>query len=634
MTTEPAPSPSDGAGSLPPRRRPAEAPRTLPEGGSPRRGPASRGRLPALLGLLAAALPAREAAAIPGPATTVVVANARLPESVALARRYQAVRAVPDAQVCLLVLPDRETVDLATFQGELLDPLLACLAEGDLLDRVEAILLVRGVPLRVSLPDRGEGAQRASLAAVLGVARSRTMDGASLLERSPGRRAMCGSTPCLAARWPNPFRAGRFSAGYEAEQDGIRHRPWLVTMLHGRSYADAARLVESATTAEAEPGGRRILLMRGSDPARGVLDGEYFSVGFALERLGFAPEEVPFDRNRTGEVLAGFVTGTARLESTIEGNQFEPGAVVDNLTSLGAVPVNFRASGEERQVSIARWVAAGVAGAHGATDEPLNNCFPSRRFLIDWAFGLTLAEAYHRNLPFVYWRNLVLGDPMAAAWAERPEVRLTGVEAGETVEGSAWIEAGAAPAEQVVELTLYADGRPVAASDGPTLRACLDVSPAAIAEGAVALLAVAETRDGRTAAAKGWTTRRVGAAPGPPGCPPDGPDPGADGGLDGGVGDLGAADAGRMDAGAADAAGADLGPPDARPGPGGLDDGGGCRCGQLPRRGRGAAGASLLLAVLVLAGARRREDPQEPGPKRGRRRAAPDRTPPDRRRSS
>ncbi|MFK7989303.1 MAG: hypothetical protein AB8I08_25015 [Sandaracinaceae bacterium] len=97
-----------------------------------------------------------------------------------------------------------------------------------------------------------------------------------------------------------------------------------------------------------------------------------------------------------------------------------------NLTSFGARPINFRETGES-QVSIARWVTAGVAGVHGTVAEPLNNCFPDRELLVRYVDGSTLAEAFHLTMPFVYWRNLVLGDPMAAPFAERPTLT---VEAG------------------------------------------------------------------------------------------------------------------------------------------------------------------------------------------------------------
>ncbi len=470
------------------------------------------------------------ALAIPGPDTTAVLAHGRIPESVALAERYVAARSIPLSQLCLVDPEAGDTIDHEMYLTAIERPLIDCL--GPVVERIEAVVLVRGLPLRVRFPDRGDGAQRASLAAVLGVARSVGPDGQPLSATgSPGRRAMCGNTPCTVARWSNPYREGRFSSDFAGQTQGILHRPWLVTALEGRSYEDAARLVASATTAESSGPNRarRFLLMEGADRARGVLDVEYPIVASGLDARGFEADVVAFDRDRAGETLAGFVTGAASLGRVIEDNDFAPGALVDNLTSFGAVPENFLESGQ-RQVSIARWVAKGVAGVHGTTDEPLNNSFPSRRFLIDWADGLSLAEAYHRNLPFVFWHNLVLGDPMAAAWARRPEVSLDGPA---EVRGSARFSVRAEG-----EIRLYLDGLEIARGPSP-LDPCVDL------ERPATLLAVA-----RTDAAVGWTALELAGEPGPPGCPPPAMDAGVE--IDAGLGNDAGLDAGGPDIGHAE----------------------------------------------------------------------------------
>ena len=462
-------------------------------------------RVPGLLVLLSAG-----AYAVPGPDSVVVVSNASVAESVLLGDAYADAREVPHTQRCALELPDTVDIDLATFRDRLLEPLRACL--GDAEPRIEAAVLVRGVPLRVAIPT-DEGADRVSLAAALGLWRSEhRRNGGPLLGEPPGRLGQCGANRCLSATWRNPWSEGPFHAGWRSDTRVIRWRPILVTMLHGRSYADARRLVDSALDSEGRRGGDgRILLMRGRDGARGVLDTQYPAVAGALEALGQDVEIVDFDPDRTGERLAAFTVGTASIGDTIEANDFVPGAIVDNLTSFGAVPANFEAEGES-QVSIARWVARGVAGVHGTTDEPLNNCFPSRELLVDYAAGATLAEAFHRHLPFVYWRNLVLGDPMAAPYAVRPDVRIDVADDPIRVTVEDELD------RRVSRLTLYADGSPVADTPGRRLDVCLTVDPGA----SVRLLAVAQAED--THPAKGWTAVTV---EGPRECAPDGGTPDA-----------------------------------------------------------------------------------------------------------
>lgn len=464
--------------------------------------------------------------AVPGPDSVAVVANGNVPQSVALARLYIEQRDVPERQLCLLDLPEAETIDLAEYRARFDGPFFACLEDRGVLERIEAVVLARGVPLRVTVP-AGSGAQRASLAATLGMGRSVTSTGAPFLGSAPGQRTDCGGSPCLAAYWSNPFRSGPFDPGWEAESQGILHRPLLVTMLHGRSYLDAARLVASATAAEALGGASgEFLLMDGADRARGVLDFFYAEVLAGLEARGFTDvSREAFDRDLTGRTLAAFFVGTAGLGETIEGNTFLPGAIVDNLTSFGAVPENFRASGEERQVSIARWVAKGVAGVHGTTDEPLNNCFPNRRLLLDYVDGYTLAEAYFHHLPFVNWRNLVLGDPTLAPYARRPDVEVQGILPDEVVEGSAEVTVSASAEGALERLSLYVDGVRVAESAGEPLDLCV-----AVPEGRVQVLAVAQrAADGSPGSAprpKGWTAFFVEGRPGPDDCMPEPPDAG------------------------------------------------------------------------------------------------------------
>jgi hypothetical protein len=176
----------------------------------------------------------------------------------------------------------------------------------------------------------------------------------------------------------------------------------------------------------------------------------------------------------------------------------------------------------ESQVSIARWVAMGAAGVHGTTDEPLNNCFPSRRLIVSYVDGGTLAESYHRSLPYVYWMNLVLGDPMLAPYAVRPIVTLDGVADGDTVADARMVHVSATDPEGlgVDSLALFLDGTEVARADGDALDLCLDVPGGFTGQ----LLAVAQKRDDGTARGlhrpKGWLAIQVNGADGFTTCGP------------------------------------------------------------------------------------------------------------------
>lgn len=492
-------------------------------------------RIGAALGLLSFVLVVPVAEATPGPDTTVVVANANVPESVALARRYAEARDVPAAQVCLLDVVDEEDIDLADYEASVLAPLRACLdATPGVRARIEAALLIRGLPLRVRIP--AGGADRiVSLAAALMLWDSvDTASGDPLLGAEPGVNAMCGTAACYAPAWDNPYRGFPFEPGWTTERGGVTWRPILVTMLHARTYADAERLLDSALAAEElPPPTGEMLFMDGADAARGRLDVEYDRTILDLTNLGFTATRVPFDANLTGRTLSSFVTGTASIGTTIEGNTFLPGAIVDNLTSFGAVPQNFRDTGES-QVSIARWVEQGVAGVHGTVAEPLNGCFPHRRFLVEYVLGATLAEAYLAMMPNVYWMNLVLGDPMAAPYAERPEVTVEGVTDGATLAGPTAVLARASdPGDRgIASIALYLDGEELFRFEGDGIEVCLGADETGEDRQLLAVArAATDPMDVRIWQPKGWTALTVRTSgPGP--CPaPDAGSIGDDGGA-------------------------------------------------------------------------------------------------------
>lgn len=528
-----------------------------------------------LAGLVVIFLPSI-ARATPGPDSVAVLANADVPGSVALAMRYAEARDIPASQVCLLSLPTTPEMTFEELETRLLTPLDACLGANR--DRIEAIVIMRGVPIRVPMPS----GTRVSVAAAIGLWDSTLADGTPLLGTPPGIAADCGGTPCTRARVPNAYGGEPFEAGWSFTTSEITYRPVLVTMLHGRSDADAMSLLDVALEAEAPGAEGTFLLMRGADGARGVLDVGYPTVLSALSARGVTAEIVDFDADLTGRTLSGFMTGTASLGTTIEGNTYVRGALTDNLTSFGAVPQNFEASGEA-QVSIARWVAAGAAGAHGTIDEPLNNCFPQRQLLVDYVDGATLAEAYLGRMPYVYWMNLVLGDPLLAPYAERPEVTIEGLTEGATFESAPLsVRATPPPGRTIASLILYVDGVEAARSDGAALTHCLSPSAA----GNHQVLAVARTLGDASAPhpypAAGWTGIAASARGGATSCAA--PDAGTDAAL-------------------LDAGGSDAGP---------STGGGGCACragsasrvdGVLPI---GPVGMGLLLIALLVRARRPR----------------------------
>jgi uncharacterized protein (TIGR03790 family) len=283
---------------------------------------------PALIGVLAFAA-ASTAHATPGPDSVAVLGNASVPESVALAEQYANARNVPPNQICNVAVPDQDSLTLDEYGTMVLAPFETCLMRNGVIDRIEAVVLVRGIPIRVMVPVTGGGMQSVSLAAALQTWHSHATTGAMmpLLGMDPGNSLMCGGSTCYAARWRNPYITGAFSPAFTETVQGIEWHPLLVTMLDARSYTDAALLITSAIAAEQMGGARGTFeFMNGADPARGVLDTNYDGVIQSLAALGFTDAtRVPFASDSSGGRFAAFFTGTATLGTTIESNTILPG---------------------------------------------------------------------------------------------------------------------------------------------------------------------------------------------------------------------------------------------------------------------------------------------------------------------
>jgi len=201
--------------------------------------------------------------------------------------------------------------------------------------------------------------------------------------------------------------------------------------------------------------------MAAADEARGARDPECEFLTRLLEQDGLPGRWLsPFDGQLAGQEVAALFTGTTSLQDGIDGNLWVPGAVACNLTSYGAVPANFHCSDDgltcpanESQTSIARFVRAGATAAHGTAAEPLNNTFPNAGALLLYSAGYNLAESFLYSQRYLYWQNVLLGDPLVTPYATRPEVSVP----AEAPQGGV-LQIDARHPDGVASITLYLDG--------------------------------------------------------------------------------------------------------------------------------------------------------------------------------
>jgi hypothetical protein len=390
-----------------------------------------------------------------GPLNVVVLYNADDADSAETAAYYAEARSILDDHLCGLTGPalGAPTVAFDDFIALVRTPFEACLDTLPEPDLIDYLVLVRGLPYRVDLPDDG---YHTSLSAMLQIGRTRHESSNAELagfdaqgrfrtiqnpffphESNPGPGDYTLDNPTAAAytaaTWwtrsdelPETFRRGDASTINRWVMD---EQLFVVTRLDGFDHVDARALVDRGVTADGTFPDAELLCMAAADGARGARDPECEYTSRMLSGAGLpATWLADHDATLSGREVAAYFTGAAQLQDAIE-QTYVPGAIVDNLTSYGAVPSNWFCTEDgltcpenESQTSIARFVRAGATGVHGTVAEPFNPVFPNAGTLLLYTGGYNLAESFFFNQRWLYWQNLYVGDPLTTPYAERPRI--------------------------------------------------------------------------------------------------------------------------------------------------------------------------------------------------------------------
>ncbi len=545
----------------------------------------------------------------------MVVYNADAPGAKEVADKYATARSLPSKHVCALsgIDPKATSIPVATYLDKVQKPLDACIAAVGSPDEIDVLVTVRGLPYLVGLSAGNVGFE-ALLQVMHGTKDDKQFptlpqtDSASI----PNPIFIKGGLTADFS-FTNPYQDWYKSTSQVVKQKvaptsftrlgvvdkGITYKVskqlMVVARLDGFDLKDAADLIDRALASETgTPPTGTLLCMHGADEARGARDPECELAVRRLKGAGFDATWLPtFDGALKGKTLSAYLTGADSMRDAIAGNTYVPGAIVDNLTSFGAVPQNFLCSADgktcpasESQTSIARFVRAGASFVHGTVAEPKNNVFPNAGALLHYTMGYAAGEAFLFHQQFLGWYNLHLGDPLMTPWAVRPKVTLGAAHAATPFTIKATHPNG------VARVKLYVAGKREAEVAGDTLDAVLpgregdkvEVLAVAVAKDVIekrAGWAAAEVES--HAAVQGWTAATVTL----------GTEVIRDTGPYNPIDDAGPGDTGP----AADAPTAE-------------DSGCGCRVGST-EAASGAGGLFLVGAALV--GARRRRAPRASG---------------------
>lgn len=365
----------------------------------------------------------------------VILANRADSESLRLAEHYRSRRGVPAANVIALPMSLDETIGWPEFVRTVWTPLLDRLVTEKWIDaipmnahdvvgrrkyavhhhRIEALVLCRGVPLRVE----HDAALYAPVAPYTSRAEFRTNSGALDAELS----LLPQPNYPINAFVPNPLFQN--SRPLEGELDQVVK----VARLDAPSLEDAFAMVDQAIAVERSGlMGRAYIDLSDRDP---IGNAWLETAAKIVDELGF---DLAIDR------ASGTFPPTARLDApalyfgwyaariegglAVPGFRFAPGAIALHIHSYSATTLRSESSGWTGPLA-----ARGAAGAFGNVNEPyLQWTHRPDLLLRALARGATLVEASYQAFQALSWQQVVIGDPLYRPFAVSLEQQLDRIE--------------------------------------------------------------------------------------------------------------------------------------------------------------------------------------------------------------
>ena len=355
------------------------------------------------------------------PATTVVVANGKVPAGVELAKAFMRHRGIPDQNLIVLDLSTEEAITWSQYSDTLLNPLRSkLLAAGLLTGQLAADKDVRG--RQDYLPT---AAPKLSWIVLMhGVPLKIQPSGIKVL--GGGKQGIRGDQACVDSELP-------LLATVNLDPEGAKSNPWFqqrtlapadaaeiirTARLDGPTPADVLRAMQGAWRAEAQGlRGRAYVDVGGPYP-----DGDTWFKNAAelTQQLGF-PTVIENTRQQFGvkarsdapAFYLGWYSQKAEGRFALPSVQLAPGAIALHLHSFSASTLRFDSAGWTPWL-----VKQGAAHTSGNVYEPYLT-FTLRPDLLIQGLqqGMTIGEAAWYANPAVSWQGTILGDPFYRPFA-------------------------------------------------------------------------------------------------------------------------------------------------------------------------------------------------------------------------
>lgn len=324
-----------------------------------------------------------------GPTNVLVVINDNSPVSKEVGAYYAEKRNIDEKYVLRIKCSTDERIPTGDYPPQIGQPVKEYVRKPGM--NIDYIVLTKGIPLGTN-----NGFSIDSLLA--------SMDGELDIHRVKGPM----KNPYFGLN--EPFSHKKFGL-------------YLVTRLDGYTKEDAKALVDNALAARPV----KEVFLFDLDPNRSTGGYREFNDDMRkaheiLKARGYtsvmdSTEEFVGRRNNLMGYCSWGSNDRRFDKEKYRGNRFLPGAIAETAVSTSArtfIPT------EEGQSLIGDLIKSGVTGVKGYCAEPSLAAIARPSILFDrYVSGFNLAESFYMASQCIYWRDIVIGDPLAAPYAKK-----------------------------------------------------------------------------------------------------------------------------------------------------------------------------------------------------------------------